>query len=249
MKNSYNESASSDLPVHLFEWAVGNAGDDGSTVATKVITESSDRTKNALHKETMIVNAENDLADFGSACVDVLSEAGFEADFDIDIKEGSVQIFFEDVDGVYNKKRAKFAKGLVSRLTEHVGGKITKLTNPDYGSGGNITVGMLSGVGFGGVPGIDPNFDVYAARQFEVAGDLDANVSNQVINRLNELSRMWDGSYNIYNEAVSITLKEMGESERTNLKMWIEENKNRVGIPGTTLEEVLYDVHRRILSF
>lgn len=246
MKNSYDDHASSELPTHLFEWAVGEAGDDGSTVASHVLNESSDRRRRDLERQRAIVEVQNDLADFGEACVDVLNEAGFDADFDIDVKRGTVKVMFEDVDGVYNERRAKVAHGVVKMLSEQVGGQITRIANPAYGAGGNVTVGMLSGIGFGGVPGLNPDYDVFAERRFETGEDLTANISESVVHRLNELSRMWDGDYSIYNEAVTITLREMGADERGNLSRWIEENRNRVGIPGTTLEEVLYDIHARI---
>ena len=108
-------------------------------------------------------------------------------------------------------------------------------------------VGLMAGVGFGAGPtGFDPNFNPFEQKNVQCVSELDVSVDDSVLNRLEELTLMWDGDYSIYNEGVDLTLNEMDTTQRSTLAFWIEGHVSRVGVAGSTLEEVLHDVHRRI---
>lgn len=244
MKNSYDESASTELPFHLFEWAVD---DDGSApdVAANIINESAPRKAQRLAEQALLVEATKHMADFGDVTVNALEDAGFTADFEL-LPEGRVKINFDDDDNVFDRKRRRIAEGVIGRLSGAVNGKLEAVKIREHANGGSITVGLMPGIGFGGISGLDPHFDPFAERSVRFVNEMDVNVDNDVLGRIDELTDLWDADYQTYAEGAKLVLDEMSDSDRENLQLWIEGHVNRVGVSGTTLEEVLHDLHQRI---
>lgn len=243
MKNRYDEDASGLMPSHLFGWAVGEE-ESAPDLAARLVTEASERQLDVISEQQPHVEAVKEAADFGTTAVEALEEVGFTADFEV-LDEG-VRVNFDDDDGVFDRRRRRIAEGLVGRLAEAAGGEVTGVRMLEYANGGHITVGLMSGVGFGGTSGYDMDFNPFEQRNVRLVNELDVNIDDNVVDRLEELTTMWDGDYQLYDEGVELTLNEMHPEQREELALWIEGHTQRVGVPGTTLEEVLHDVYRRI---
>lgn len=246
MGNIYEDASSNDVPSHLFGWAVGDET-SAPEVASRLVKDEVERRKTlnevAAPKRRLIDEA----TALGSTLRDALEEEGFTADYEL-LPEGTIKVTFDDDDCVFNRRRRRLAEGVVSRLAEDAGAIVKGIYMPEHANGGGITVGLIAGVGFGHAnTGIDPNFDPFAQRNVHFVNELDVNVSDEVFDRLTELSHMWDGSYSMYAEGAEATIDEMNESEQRNLATWIDGQMRRVGVPGSTLEEVLDDVKRRIV--
>ncbi len=246
MKNSYDDDASGDLPDHLFEWAVGNES-SAPEGATKVLRELKSSQNKKLQLENKQAKTLNEIADFGIAVTDALEQIGFDADFAV-LSEGKIKFSFDDTDHVFDRKRRRLASNVINKLTKSAKGKIVESYMPINMGGGDITVGLLGGVGFSNVSstGINPDYNPFDAPNVEVVREIDANVDDSVLDRIDELTTMWNGDYQSYDDGVTLTLNEMGARQRGTLLNWIDSTRSRIGMPGSTLEEVLGDIHRRI---
>lgn len=248
MKNSYDDAASGDVPCHLFEWAV----DDETApcdVASKLVRETTDKKREFLREQKKSVEQLNEMSDFCTNVVEKLEEAGFNADFEL-LSEGRVKISFEDDTDRYDRRRMRIAENIVGKLAIGASGKITKVNIMEHAIGGDITVGLTAGVGFSNAMnlGLDPQFDPFQQRSYKFVNELDVSLDQGTMDRIDELTAMWNGDYRTYNESVELTLREMSEPQRETLSSWIRTQVKRIGIPGSQLEEVLHDMHRRISS-
>lgn len=245
MRNSYDDAASSDVASHLFEWAVGDE-ESAPDVASKRTLEAASRHIALLREQDEHVRVAKDVSDLGTTLVAALEDVGFTADFELE-EGGRVRVSFDDDDEVFDRRRRRVAEGIVGRITEASGARVVGVKMLEHANGGYVTVGLMQGVGFGGSStGFDLSFDPFAQRNIRLVSEMDVNVDDHVIDRLHELTELWDDDHTIYDEAARITLRGMSADQRDALELWIEGHINRVGVPGTTLEEVLHDVHRRI---
>lgn len=240
MKNSYNDSATSDVPSHLFEWAVSE-DDSAHDVASRLIIESASATLEKLDEQKQLTEHLNAMSDFGVSVVDELERAGFVADFEV-LPESKVKFSFDDDGDVFDRRRMRLAENVIGAAAAKAGGVQTKVNIMEYANGGEVTVGMIPGSGFGKTNTYDP----YAKDNVRRVTEIDANIDAATLDKIEELVTMWDSDADVYNEGVDIVLNRMSSNQRSKLKLWVESQFNRVGVPGTRLEEVLHDMHYRI---
>lgn len=244
MNYSYDESASDGVSSRLLEWAIDHTGGRArSRRRHTTVGGSLHRRRNARLSE---------LLDVTSRIVESLEREELSVDVDVDDSRGVVKIMYEDANGMPRDDigMSRRVCECADVIVEGTHACVIDSTDPIEGIGGNITVGLMSGVGFSDSDvGLDPDYDVYADRDIHVVKDKTATITREALDKLSRLVTLWEVDRGSYDDVVSHMLESMDHVERDQLDRWIASRRNSVGIPGTTLEEVLVDVRRRITMY
>src|SRR5574338_1714894 len=228
MRNSYSDAASSDVPSHLFEWAVAE-GEEAGDVAYVAVDGERKRMRLLESKTKSATDGVNMLSDACNEAVDALEGLGFSATYDI--SEGGVIIDFED--DVFDRRRVNNAFAVVEGIARDKGCTDIGRTLVEHFGGGRVVFGLMPGIGFGGCAGIDPDFNPYATRNVARVDEMDVSVDDDVLYRIDELVGLWDADAGVYNEAADIVVGGLDKTQRASLSTWIGQQINAVRVPGT----------------